>query len=83
MLKIAVGHSEDSEDPAASIRSALAAARSTGSRSPSLCLIFPDSYNPSFQAIIDNIILAMNDFRENLEPQDDATFVAVKVDGDL
>jgi hypothetical protein len=39
--------------------------------------------NPSFQAIIDNIILAMNDFRENLEPQDDATFVAVKVDGDL
>ena len=35
------------------------------------------------QAIIDNIILAMNDFRENLEPQDDATFVAVKVEGEL
>ena len=44
-----------SEDPAASIRSALAAARSTGSRSPSLCLIFPDSYNPSFQAIVDSL----------------------------
>ena len=44
-----------SEDPAAAIRSALAQARSNGSRSPSLCLIFPDSYNPSFQAIVDSL----------------------------
>jgi len=35
------------------------------------------------QAIIDNVISAMNDFRANLELQDDATLVAVKVDGDL
>ena len=35
------------------------------------------------QTIIDNVITAMNDFRENLEPEDDATFVAVKVEGEL
>jgi serine phosphatase RsbU (regulator of sigma subunit) len=35
------------------------------------------------QAIIDNVISAMNDFRENLELQDDATCVAVKVEGEL
>jgi serine phosphatase RsbU (regulator of sigma subunit) len=35
------------------------------------------------QVIIDNVISAMNEFRANLEPQDDATLVAVKVDGEL
>jgi len=35
------------------------------------------------QAIMDEVISAMNGFRENLEPQDDATLVAVKVTGEL
>jgi phosphoserine phosphatase RsbU/P len=34
-------------------------------------------------AIIDTIINAMNDFRENLEPEDDATLVAIKIDEEL
>jgi serine phosphatase RsbU (regulator of sigma subunit) len=44
-----------SENPPVTIRSALDQARSSVSRSPSLCLIFPDSYNPSFQAIVDSL----------------------------
>jgi serine phosphatase RsbU (regulator of sigma subunit) len=53
-IKSGVGRNM-SEDPAAAIRFALAHAKDRRSRTPSLCLIFPDSYNPSFQAIVDSL----------------------------
>jgi hypothetical protein len=44
-----------SEDPATAIRSALTKARNNEFQAPSLCLIFPDSYHASFQAIVDSL----------------------------
>ena len=53
-IKSVVGR-QISENPPVAIRSALDQVRRSESRSPSLCLIFPDSYNPSFQAIVDSL----------------------------